>query len=258
VSVKYQDLEKSFMLISEIAVLLMQSGANTKRVIDVMNRFAKSLDLKFYALISHKSMIITLKTLDKPEQSYTNVRQIPSHAINFYILSEISHLSWTVLEEDWSFDQIRARINDIKSHSTYPYILIAFAVSLAGAGFAKLFGGDYYSMLISFLATFTGMFVAKLSQTYQLNPYLKTYLAAFSASLVASCAVLMNFGTTPHIALATSVLFLVPGVALINYFNDLYNNHILNGSVRLISGFTTVLFIGLSMLTAMFLCRINF
>jgi len=209
--------------------------------------------LKSYALISHKSIIITIKTLGKPQESYTNVRQIPAYKINFYIVSEISRLSWIALEERWNCHQIQGQINQIKNKKQYPFWLTAIFVSLAGASFAKLFGGDYQSMIIAFAATFTGMFVLYFAIKNHLNPYLRTYLASLSASIIASLGILFEWGDKPHIALATSILFLVPGVPLINSFNDLYNNHILNGSVRFISGLMTVLFIGLGLITAMVL-----
>lgn len=249
----YVLLKKKFDIISEIAVLLMQSGANTKRVIDVLNRFAETLNVKSYALISHKSIIITLKTRDLPQKTYTNVRQIPSYKINFYIVSEISRLSWIVLEERWNCSQIQQKIDQIKNKKQYSFGLTAFFVSLAGASFAKLFGGDYQSMMIAFIATLGGMYVVYLAIKNHLNPYLRTYLASLAASIIASLGILFHWGDKPHIALATSILFLVPGVPLINSFNDLYNNHILNGSVRFISGLMTVLFIGLGLITAMVL-----
>ncbi len=246
-------LEKKFGVLSELAVLLMQSGANTKRVIDNMNRFAEALDLKSYALISHKSVIITIKTVTKPHYSYTNVRQIPSYKINFYLISEISRLSWIAREEKWTCDQIERKLSYFKLQKSYPFLPTALLVSLSGAAFAKLFGGDMQSMIIAFAATFSGMIMAYLATKKHLNPYFKTYLASLTASIIASLGILMEMGDKPHIALATSVLFLVPGVPLINSFNDLYNNHILNGSVRFISGLMTVLFIGLGLITAMVL-----
>ena len=69
--------------------------------------------------------------------------------------------------------------------------------------------------------------------------------------------ILFQFGSQPQITLATSVLFLVPGVPLINSFNDFYNNHILNGMVRFVSGFMIVLAIGLGLITVMLLFNIN-
>jgi len=213
--------------------------------------------LKSYALISHKSIIITIKTLGKPQESYTNVRQIPSYKINFSIVSEISRLSWISLEEKWNYEKIQKRIESIKKQKQYSFRTIAFFVALAGASFANLFGGDYESMIISFLATLMGMSVIYFTVKNRLNPYLRTYLASFAASIIASLGIMLQWGDKPHIALATSVLFLVPGVPLINSFNDLFNNHILNGSVRFISGLMTVLFIGLGLISAMILFNTN-
>lgn len=69
-------IEKSVNLLMDICIMMMRSGANTKRVIDNINRFAKVLNLESHALISHKSIIMTLKDLNTKE-TYTVVNQIP-------------------------------------------------------------------------------------------------------------------------------------------------------------------------------------
>ena len=50
--------------------------------------------------------------------------------------------------------------------------------------------------------------------------------------MAAACAVLFQIGSTPQIALATSVLFLVPGVQMLNSIMDLMHGHILMGISR--------------------------
>ena len=250
------ELEKNISLLLEISVMLMQSGGNTKRVISCVNRFAAAMELKSHALISHKSIIMTLTDL-KTGKHYTEVTQIPSYHINFLQLSEISRASWKAVDHNWNYEKIKQRIETIKQQKSYPKLLVWFSVSMAGAAFARLFGGDYTNMLVSFVATFFGLLALHYSIYFIENRYIRTYLASFIASVIAGFSIVQEWGEKPEIALATAVLFLVPGVQLINSFNDLYNNHILNGTVRFISGIMIVLSIGLGMISAMVLLHIN-
>jgi len=69
--------------------------------------------------------------------------------------------------------------------------------------------------------------------------------------------VYFNIGSNPQTALATSILFLVPGVALINSFTDLLDNNILNGMVRFTTGLMTVLAMAIGLFVAMYLFQLN-
>ncbi len=253
---KKTDIEKSIDLLLDICSLLMCSGANTKRVIDSVNRFAEALHLKPHALISHKSIIMTLTDIET-KHTYTVVTQIPKYKINFLTVADISRASWKAIDRKWNFEQIEKRITDIRNKKRYPIWLVLFAVSLAGASFARIFGGDYFNMIVAFIATLAGLLMFKIAHNYHINAYVRTYLSSVVASFVAGLGILSHIGVKPDIALATSVLFLVPGVPLVNSFNDFYNNHILNGMVRFISGFITVLAIGLGVISIMLILNIN-
>ena len=51
-------------------------------------------------------------------------------------------------------------------------------------------------------------------------------ICSFIASLIASAGFRFHLGTTPETALGTSVLFLIPGVPLINSIFDLLEGHV--------------------------------
>jgi len=77
------------------------------------------------------------------------------------------------------------------------------------------------------------------------------------ASATASLGIVYQLGTHPQSALATAVLFLVPGVPLINSFTDLMDNNILNGMVRFTTGLMTVLAITLGLFLAMLIFSVT-
>ena len=78
------------------------------------------------------------------------------------------------------------------------------------------------------------------------NHYLTFIVSAFVASLCASTSVI--FDITSEIAIATSVLYLVPGVPLINGVIDIVEGHVAIGLSRLVSAWLLIgsIAIGLS------------
>ncbi len=77
----------------------------------------------------------------------------------------------------------------------------------------------------------TGFYLKQQMQAKKINHYVVFIVSAFVASLCASTALI--FDTTSEIAMATSVLYLVPGVPLINGVIDIVEGYVLTGFARL-------------------------
>jgi len=235
----------------------MMSGANTIRVNLNIIRFASVLNCEAFSFISHKTIVLTLKDSETNE-TYTRVKNIPANHINFSIIASISKASWIAISENWSMERIQLEINSIKEQKRYPKIIVLIAVSFAGMGFCNIFGGDYINMVVAFVCTFTGVFILQYTHSKKYNVYISVFLASFIASSLASLGVVYNLGEAPQTALATSVLFLVPGVAMINSFTDFLDGNFLIGLVRAMHGLMTVLAIAIGLFTAMILFSIKF
>ena len=251
-----KELIKATNLLLETASLLMVSGANTIRVNLTINRFASVLNFKTSFFISHKSIIMTLYEEDTT-RTCTRVKNIPPHAINFTIISEVSKLSWHAVTEDWTLEQISNELEIIRNKKRFSKLTVLIAVSLAGAGFCNIFEGDYLNMLVAFISTFVGLVVFQLTHKEKFNVYMRIVVGSFVASLIAGFGVMFNIGNHPQTALATSILYLVPGVALINSFTDLLDNNIINGMVRFTTGLMTVLAIALGLFITMLIFKLN-
>ena len=110
-------------------------------------------------------------------------------------------------------------------------------------------------MTIVFSATITGMFLKQQMQRKHFNHYIIFIVCAFIASLCASTAYL--FDTTSEIALATSVLYLVPGVPLINGVIDIVEGYTLTGFARLVNALMLVLCIAIGLSLTLVLVKDN-
>ncbi|MGE5395460.1 MAG: threonine/serine ThrE exporter family protein [Candidatus Saccharibacteria bacterium] len=230
-----EDAQSVGNILLEIGALLMSSGASTNRTRITMNRIAKGLGYGTELLITQRALMLTI--IEKDQQLFfSRLKRISPHGVNFRIVSGISHLSWNVMEQNWTVAQISEEVQRLKSLPHYPRPVILGAVGLAGAGFCNIFGGGYIEMTVAFVATVIGLFIRQEAIKKKFNPYLCVFFASFTASLVAGVAEYYHIGTQPDKAFATSVLFLVPGVPLINSVSDLVDGNIQNGIVRAVHG----------------------
>lgn len=230
-----EDTQSVGNILLEIGALLMSSGASTNRIRITMERIAKGLGYGTELLITQRALMLTITEKDQ-QHFFSRLKRISPHGVNFRIVSGISHLSWNVMEQNWTVAQITVELHRLKALPHYPRPVVLGLVGMAGAAFCNIFGGGSTEMTVAFVATVFGLFVRQEALKKKFNPYLCVFFAAFAASLIAGLAEYFNIGLQPDKALATSVLFLVPGVPLINSVTDLMDGNIQNGIVRAMNG----------------------
>jgi uncharacterized membrane protein YjjP (DUF1212 family) len=235
-------------LLLEVGNLLMCSGASTARVRMTINRISEALGFTTNLFITHRALMLTISDTDQ-EQFLSSLKRVAPHGANFKVISGISRMSWRIVEEHWELDRIRNEVKRLSDLPHYRRWLVLLVVALAGASFCRLFGGNYIEMLVTFAASFMGLFVRQQASARHFNQYLCVFFAAFTASFIAGS--FKKFGVNMELehAFATSVLFLVPGIPLINTFSDIIDGNILNGVIRGVHGLTVAVAISLGMLT---------
>jgi uncharacterized membrane protein YjjP (DUF1212 family) len=250
-----EKIKKVESMLLNIGTLLMSSGASTGRIRTTVNRIAAALGYNVELLITNRTLM--LKVSDEENSDFiASLKRTSPHGVNFMLVSGISRMSWRVVEEKWTVDQINKDIERIVALPHYPRLIVLLLVALAGTSFCRLFGGEGIELAVAFIATFFGLFIRQESVKKGFNPYLCIAFAAFAASLVSGLAVWQGIGKMPEHAFATSVLFLVPGVPLINSFTDLIDGNLLNGITRGIHGLLIAFAIALGLLGAMIIYNI--
>ena len=193
---------------------LMGAGVHTSRVIRNSKRIGEAYGVDVKLSVFHKNIILTIIDNETGE-ACNEVIDIPAHPISFEHNSELSALSWEVYDKHLPLHEMADKFNKIISAPKIDPLFVLLLVGFANASFCKLFGGDIISMSIVFSATITGLFLKQQMQKKKINHYIIFIVSAF------------------EIALATSVLYLVPGVPLINGVIDIVEGYILTGFARL-------------------------
>ena len=237
-------------ILMQAGTQLMSSGANTQRVRNTVKRIAEAFGCDAEVLVTHQSLHLYLK--HRPTQKvYHNLHKSLHYKNDLAILGAISEMSWKVAENHWSLEKIQDELLQLQSNRQYSEHLIWLAVALAGSAFAQLVGANGTEMAAVFVATLMGMIVRQRSAERHFNPYLVIFLAAIVASVIPLGLNHWVVALEQTHTLPASVLFLVPGIPLINAFSDFVDGNILNGLLRTFHSLLIAFAITLGYLTAL-------
>ena len=229
------ELKAIARFVAEYATRLMGSGVHTSRVVRNTKRLGEALGVR--VIVSAFQKVVNFSVVDDESgEVCTEAADIPPLPIA---------LSWEAYDERLPLGEIERRYREIVARPRLDPIFTLVLVGLANASFCRLFGGDWFAVSIVFTATLIGFFLKQGMQARGFNHYVIFIASAFVASMYASVA--LTFDTTSDVAIATSVLFLIPGVPLINGVIDIVEGHILNGIARLTSALMLIVCIAIGL-----------
>lgn len=246
------ELKEITRFLLEYANRLMGSGVHTSRVVRNTVRIGESLNVDVKMSILQHTMVVSV--FDKNGMEACNeVSVIPEFPISFELNAELSALSWEAFDRHLTLEVLREKYNRIISRPKMDPLCTLFLVGFANASFCALFGGDWTARGIVFSATLIGFYIKQVMQKRHVNQYIVFVVSAFVASLAASSSLTLD--TTSEIAIATSVLYLVPGVPLLNGVIDIVEGHVLTGCSRLIRALLLVTCIAVGLSCTLMLVR---
>lgn len=225
--------KEASLFLATYADRLFSSGSTVIRLEKNVKRIAASLGME--ADISILPHYIYLTVRDEGNRySHTTAISIRGGGISFNINTALSRLSWDMADHKLDFEQARIALTHIATHTgALNSWLLAVLVGLANAAFCRLFGGDFVAMGIIFVSTFAGYLIKQLLMERKVDYRLVVMLCSFVSSVLSSADGLFHLGTTPGQTIATSVLYLVPGIPFINSFCDMIDRHYICAFSRL-------------------------
>lgn len=236
---------------------MLSIGTYTARIDRCVSRIANAYgyDVSLTIFVRH----FTISVMDPLDNSVrrTYVKSSPSLPVNFNLICELSALSWQIYDDKFTLEMARAHFDEIVLQKNNTFAKTIIFVSFANAAFCKLFGGDIGSILSVFVATLIGFYLRFLLNKAGINLKIQYIIVAFIASFVAYLGVYFGFSKTPDIAIGSSILFMMPGVYLINSIFDILNDNILVGISRAFSTGILILCIAIGLYMTIFISSIG-
>ena len=238
--------------------LLVESAADTNRIMRNMKRTAAFLGLPEEHLHIFVQFNMLMVNLSDDEHSYTKFQRCDKHGINMTTLSLISKLSWTAIREDYSIERYAEELEAIANRPrNYTANQVAIGTGFACGGFCIQFGCDWIAFIYASIAAAIGMRLKGLLVEKGINVYMSIAASAFVSTVIAWVTGFLPAWTdTPLHPLLACALFIVPGVPLINFVDDMLDNYISVGMTRAINTFLMI--VAMSFGIAFFLKIANF
>ncbi|MDX2077339.1 MAG: threonine/serine exporter family protein [bacterium] len=236
--------------------LLLQYGADTARIEETIHRIGTALGCDWLDIIILPEGIIA--TTVSGTEFRTKVRRVVRMTVNFSVLDEINHLSYLIVQgkaDRFVTREELRRISDL-GHSYNRWVVVGM-VGLGCSALSRLIGGDFVVFLVTFFASAGAMFIRQELHKRHMNMMIVVVTTSFVAQMLASVGVLLNWGNNPRLAMAASVLLLVPGVPLVNSAQDIFQGFFTTGISRAINGTLITLGIAVGVVFASSLLRLG-
>lgn len=225
--------------ILDVGVFLLASGAHCGRVRSNLSRMAMSWGFDIDINPTFTGLSVTVKEAARPDTVITLFRTAPPHKVHLSILTDISQLSWKVYDNKYDIVWAEKEFEQIKQKKSYNTLTVAIAVGLSCAGLCFFSFGDFHNAFIAFVGAFVGLFVRTWFTIKKFNPMVGVAFAAFVTTMITGLGSIYSIGAFPEAAMATGVLYLIPGVPLINSVIDLIEGYLSSSINRgLFAGFT--------------------
>lgn len=218
--------------LSEYAAKMLSIGTYTARIERCVCRIAGVYGYEASLMIFVRHFIISVMDPEDNSIRRTYVKTGAVARISFDLISELSALSWEIYDEKIPLARARAAFAEILASQKKSFAKTLVLLSVANAAFCELFGGDGGAMALVFAATAFGICARYLLSRLKINLKIQYIAVSFAVSFIVSLGARYGLSATPDVAVGSSILFLIPGVWLINSVFDILNENMLVGISR--------------------------
>ena len=126
------ELRRKLDLLLRTGSILMESAADTSRIMRTMKRAAAFLGLDERYMHLYINWNVLMVNYSDEEHSFSKFQRCEKHGINLTSISQVSKLTWKAIKENYSLEQYEQALNDIKAT---PRSFTPWQVAIGG-GFA--------------------------------------------------------------------------------------------------------------------------
>ncbi len=233
----------------QVGRLLLANGADTAQVVADVERFARAFGCTANLMVSYEALLITLVAGDHFRTKIGH--RVPATNVGMAAIEAINRLVHQVESGRGGLAAAGAELDAIEHRlPAYTPWLVVAALGLTAASLSRLFGGDWPTFVIAWVAGAAGTWLRLQLGRRHLNPIVTPFAAACLSGVIGGAAVLLGVSTTPELCLVAPAMIIVPGVPLINGVQDMINNHMTLGLSRLGFGGLVTVAIGLGLFVA--------
>ncbi|WP_445323022.1 threonine/serine exporter family protein [Psychrobacillus sp. FSL K6-2836] len=221
--------------------LMMESGAETYRAEDTMDRMAVSQKLTQSQSFVTPTGIIFSGNKNLP----TRLVRINARTTDLGKITLVNNVSRKLALGDITIEEAFSELKKIeKDHKTFPFWIQVAAAAIASGAFLLLYGGNLMDVPPALIAGGIGYAIADRLEVRTRVKFFAEFIAAVFVTIIATLSVASGFGVEIDKIIIGSVMPLVPGLLITNAVRDLMAGHFVSGLSKGAEAFLTAFAIG--------------
>ncbi len=217
----------------EAGHILLENGAEIFRVKDTMDRICHYFGVEDRDFFVLSNGIFTTGGYGR-ENQYARVEHIPVKGTQLDKVVAVNQLSREIEEGRYSIEEVRNRLEDIRTMPGKSFFMQVLASGIGSAAFCFLFGGDLLDSAASFIAGFLlYIFVLKISAPH-MSKIVGNVCGGALVTLICIICFHLGFGHDMNYIIVGAIIPLVPGVPFTNGIRDIADGDYISGAVRLL------------------------
>lgn len=219
--------------------LLLESGAEAYRVEETMVKICES-----FGVDEAQSFVTTtgvMMSITNKKQNYAKISRIQERGTNLYKIDAINDLSRNIKEKHMSIQEVQEALYKIDQEPRYSYMTTLVFSALSAGGFAGFFRGSLKDAICAFVIGMAVKFVSLGMEKNQINVFFNNAISAGVAALCSLLAIQLQLADSLDIIIISSLMLLVPGLAITNAIRDTVAGDYLAGISRAVEAFLIAL-----------------
>ncbi|WP_129597609.1 threonine/serine ThrE exporter family protein [Anaerophilus nitritogenes] len=218
--------------------IMLKNGAETYRVEDTVMRICKAYKISYVeSFVTPTGIFVSVDCRENGGDVLTFIKRIVERTIDLNKISKVNDFSRKVSSSFLSIEEALEILKKIDHLPKYPKFLKIFGAATASSFFGVMLGAtysDFISVLITSICIYISIsFTEKLNSNFFIQNLFGGAIAAFIAILS------IHIGVGIHLdkIIISSIMILVPGVAITNAVRDYISGDLLSGAARTAEAF---------------------
>lgn len=225
--------------------VMLQSGAETYRVEDTMNRIARACNIfEAHSYVVPTGIFLSIQGESRSSEQ-TKFLRISERLFDLNKVALVNDISRKMSKGELALGEAYRRLREIeKARPLYPVWLQIFAAAMTSGFFALMYGGTWIDVGPAIITGGVSYLIYLNASKMVGVKFFAEVLASFIIGIIAYF--LYHLGWNSHVdkVIIGSVMPLVPGVLITNAVRDLMAGDLVSGLARGAEAFFTALAVG--------------
>ncbi|WP_170270261.1 threonine/serine ThrE exporter family protein [Heliorestis acidaminivorans] len=237
-------MNKKVEFVMELGRLLLQSGAETYRIEESMERCGCAFGMKKLEAYATTSVVM-LTYYDDEEEQKSHFRRIRERDLDLEKITSLNDLSRKVSHKQVSLEEANKQLRQIEgSSSTISYGLTTIIAGINGGLIALLNNSGALEAIMAFIVVVITFLIIRAIKVEQVLFFKEMAIGMIGATLAVLLYKVIPFNIAPVIV--GLMLIAIPSIQMVNAVRDLSSGDLTSGALRGLeaAGLTAALFSG--------------